>query len=133
MVINKHTLANGLTIVHSPDSNTKMIAVNILYKVGSRNEDEDRTGFAHLFEHLMFGGSVNIPDYDTPLQLACGENNAFTTCDYIFVEAEEVRRRVGQSGFFVANRAGLGVGVRRTGRLAGRKERNAKYQHSEQC
>lgn len=82
MVINKHTLANGLTIVHSPDSNTKMVAVNILYKVGSRNEDEDRTGFAHLFEHLMFGGSVNIPDYDTPLQLACGENNAFTTCDY---------------------------------------------------
>lgn len=82
MVINKHTLSNGLTIVHSPDKNTKMVAVNMLYKVGSRNESESMTGFAHLFEHLMFGGSINIPDYDTPLQLACGENNAFTTCDY---------------------------------------------------
>lgn len=59
-----------------------MAAVNVLYKVGARNESPERTGFAHLFEHLMFGGSVNIPDYDGPLQLVGGENNAFTNNDY---------------------------------------------------
>lgn len=59
-----------------------MAAVNVLYKVGARNEDYDRTGFAHLFEHLMFGGSAHIPSYDEPVQLAGGENNAFTNNDY---------------------------------------------------
>ena len=80
--MNKHTLPNGLRIVHQQDVSTQMVTLNVLYKVGSRNEDERHTGFAHLFEHLMFGGSVNIPDYDTQLQLACGDNNAFTTNDY---------------------------------------------------
>jgi predicted Zn-dependent peptidase len=59
-----------------------MVAMNILYNVGARDEDPELTGFAHLFEHLMFGGSVNIPDFDTPLQMAGGENNAFTNNDY---------------------------------------------------
>lgn len=58
-----------------------MVVFNILYDVGARDEDEERTGFAHLFEHLMFGGSVNIPSYDEPLQMAGGENNAYTTND----------------------------------------------------
>ena len=81
MQINRHTLPNGLTILHSYTSDTQMAAVNILYRVGARNESPSQTGFAHLFEHLMFGGSVNIADYDTPLQMAGGENNAYTTND----------------------------------------------------
>lgn len=79
--INRHVLANGLRLVHSQDDSTQMVALNILYNVGARDEHPDHTGFAHLFEHLMFGGSVNIPDYDTPLQLAGGENNAWTNND----------------------------------------------------
>lgn len=78
----KKTLANGLTVIVHEDPSTPMAAVNVLYKVGARNEDYDHTGFAHLFEHLMFGGSVNIPSYDEPVQLAGGENNAFTNNDY---------------------------------------------------
>ncbi|WP_071134365.1 M16 family metallopeptidase [Millionella massiliensis] len=78
----KKTLANGLTVIVHEDPSTPMVAVNVLYKVGARNEDYDHTGFAHLFEHLMFGGSVNIPSYDEPVQLAGGENNAFTNNDY---------------------------------------------------
>lgn len=78
----KKTLANGLTVIVHEDPSTPMAAVNVLYKVGAKNEDFDRTGFAHLFEHLMFGGSVNIPSYDEPVQLAGGENNAFTNNDY---------------------------------------------------
>ena len=78
----KKILANGLTVIVHEDPSTPMAAVNVLYKVGSRNERDDRTGFAHLFEHLMFGGSVHIPDYDEPVQLAGGENNAFTNSDY---------------------------------------------------
>lgn len=75
------TLSNGLkTIVHE-DASTPLVTINILYKVGARDEDPNRTGFAHLFEHLMFGGSENIPDYDGPLQLAGGDNNAFTNND----------------------------------------------------
>ena len=81
MLFSKFTLDNGLTVIHHPDFNTKLCVMNILYKVGSRNEKIDKTGFAHLFEHLMFGGSVNIPDYDTVLQLAGGDNNAFTSND----------------------------------------------------
>lgn len=78
----KFTLDNGLTVIAHRDRNTPMIAMNIIYKVGSRDEDPERTGFAHLFEHLMFGGSVNIPKYDEPLQKAGGENNAFTNNDF---------------------------------------------------
>ena len=79
--VNKHTLDNGLRIVHSQDKTTQMVALNILYDVGAKDEDENHTGFAHLFEHLMFGGSVNIPDYDTHVQNAGGENNAWTNND----------------------------------------------------
>lgn len=74
-------LDNGLTVLVHEDHTTAMAVVNILYKVGARDESPDKTGFAHLFEHLMFGGSVNIPNYDAPLQAAGGENNAFTTND----------------------------------------------------
>ena len=79
--INRHILANGLRLVHSQDDSTQMVALNILYNVGARDEHPEHTGFAHLFEHLMFGGSVNIPDYDAPLQLAGGGNNAWTNND----------------------------------------------------
>jgi len=75
------TLKNKLKVIVHQDNSTPMACVNILYDVGARDEDESRTGFAHLFEHLMFGGSVNIPNYDEPLQLVGGENNAFTTND----------------------------------------------------
>ena len=74
-------LANGLRVVVHEDSSTPMIAVNVLYNVGARDESPDKTGFAHLFEHLMFGGSANIPNFDEPIQLAGGENNAFTNND----------------------------------------------------
>lgn len=77
----KYKLDNGLTVLLHRDDSTPMVAVNTLYDVGARDESEDKTGFAHLFEHLMFGGSVNIPEFDTPLQLAGGENNAFTSND----------------------------------------------------
>ena len=82
MKINRKTLSNGLRIVHHQDTGTQMVAVNTIYKVGARNEDPEHTGFAHLFEHLMFGGSINIPDFETPLQEASAENNAFTDADY---------------------------------------------------
>ncbi|MCL2132529.1 MAG: insulinase family protein [Lentimicrobiaceae bacterium] len=77
----KYKLDNGLTVILHQDKNTPIAAVNITYNVGSRDENPNRTGFAHLFEHLMFGGSKNIPKYDTPLQNAGGENNAFTNVD----------------------------------------------------
>lgn len=79
--VNRYILENGLRIVHSEDDSTQMVALNLLYNVGSRDEHPQHTGFAHLFEHLMFGGSVNIPDYDTPVQNAGGENNAWTNND----------------------------------------------------
>lgn len=82
MEYTRHTLGNGLTVITHTDNTSPMVAVNLLYNVGARDEDPTLTGFAHLFEHLMFGGSVNIPDYDTPLQNAGGENNAFTNNDY---------------------------------------------------
>lgn len=81
MQINKHVLENGLRIVHHPMAGTQMVALNLVYDVGARDEHPDHTGFAHLFEHLMFGGSLHIPDFDTPLQLAGGENNAWTNND----------------------------------------------------
>lgn len=77
----RHTLSNGLILLINIDHTTPLVAVNILYNVGSKDESVDKTGFAHLFEHLMFGGSENIPDFDTPLQNAGGENNAFTNSD----------------------------------------------------
>lgn len=78
---NRFKLDNGLTVLVHEDHTTAMAVVNILYKVGARDESPDQTGFAHLFEHLMFGGSVNIPNYDAPLQSVGGENNAFTSND----------------------------------------------------
>ena len=77
----KFTLSNGLRVLVHEDKSTPMAVVNVIYDAGSRDEDSGKTGFAHLFEHLMFGGSINIPSYDEPLQLAGGENNAFTTND----------------------------------------------------
>lgn len=78
---NEVVLANGLRILVHEDPATPLAAVNILYKVGARDEDPNKTGFAHLFEHFMFEGSVNIPEFDSPLQFASGENNAFTSND----------------------------------------------------
>jgi zinc protease len=75
------TLDNGLILLVHEDKTTPLVAMNILYNVGARDESPSKTGFAHLFEHLMFGGSANIPSYDEPLQQAGGENNAFTTND----------------------------------------------------
>ncbi|HEV3324458.1 MAG TPA: pitrilysin family protein, partial [Puia sp.] len=87
-------LDNGLRVIVHEDASTPMAIVNMLYDVGARDEDPKKTGFAHLFEHLMFGGSVNIDDFETPLQLAGGENNAFTTNDftnyYIQLPAENI-------------------------------------------
>jgi zinc protease len=77
----KFQLSNGLRVIVHQDKSTPIACLNILYDVGSRDEHPDQTGFAHLFEHLMFGGSVNIDNYDEPLQLVGGENNAFTTND----------------------------------------------------
>ena len=77
----RFSLANGLTVIVHTDISTPMAVVNVIYDVGARDENPDKTGFAHLFEHLMFGGSINIPEYDEPLQKAGGENNAFTTND----------------------------------------------------
>ncbi|MEP7128365.1 MAG: pitrilysin family protein [Chitinophagales bacterium] len=77
----KSSLGNGLKILVHEDRSTPLAAVNLLYNVGSRDETPDQTGFAHLFEHLMFGGSRNIPVFDEPLQKASGENNAFTSTD----------------------------------------------------
>ncbi|MEI8054230.1 MAG: pitrilysin family protein [Bacteroidota bacterium] len=77
----KFTLENGLRVLVHEDKSTPMAVLNVLYDVGARDENPEKTGFAHLFEHLMFGGSINIPSYDEPLQVAGGENNAFTTND----------------------------------------------------
>ncbi|MBQ2374563.1 MAG: insulinase family protein [Alistipes sp.] len=83
MIKYQHTkLNNGLEVISNRDSTSRLVAVNILYKVGARNEDPNCTGLAHLFEHLMFRGTHNVPDFDTPIQMACGENNAFTNNDY---------------------------------------------------
>ena len=78
----KKTLDNGLRVIIHRDSSTPLVTINILYQVGARNEREDRTGFAHLFEHLMFGGTRRYPDYDLEVDAMGGENNAFTNNDY---------------------------------------------------
>ncbi|MCX6336283.1 MAG: pitrilysin family protein [Bacteroidetes bacterium] len=77
----RFVLENGLRVLVHEDNSTPMAVINVLYDVGARDENPEQTGFAHLFEHLMFGGSINIPDYDGPLQKAGGENNAYTTND----------------------------------------------------
>lgn len=77
----RYKLDNGLTVIHHYEPASSMAVVNVMYDVGARDEQEDKTGFAHLFEHLMFGGSVNVPDFDTPLQRAGGTNNAYTSND----------------------------------------------------
>ena len=77
----KFTLNNGLRVIVHEDKSTPMAVVDVMYDVGARDEDEEHTGFAHLFEHLMFGGSLHIESYDEPLQMAGGENNAYTTND----------------------------------------------------
>lgn len=90
----KFKLKNNLTVIVHQDKSTPMACLNIIYDVGARDEQEQKTGFAHLFEHLMFGGSINIPNYDEPLQIVGGENNAFTTNDvtnyYCTVPAENL-------------------------------------------
>ena len=78
----RKTLANGLTVLANRDRQSKLAAVNILYKVGARNENPGRTGFAHLFEHLMFRGTRSVENFDLPVQMASGDNNAFTNNDY---------------------------------------------------
>jgi len=87
-------LNNGLRVIVHEDSSTPMAVLNVLYDVGAKDESPDKTGFAHLFEHLMFGGSVNIADFEAPLQIAGGENNAFTTNDftnyYVQLPAENI-------------------------------------------
>ena len=77
----RFVLDNGLRVIVHEDRSTPMAVVNMMYDVGARDEDPDKTGFAHLFEHLMFGGSIHIKNYDEPLQMAGGENNAYTTND----------------------------------------------------
>ncbi len=90
----RFSLSNGLKVIVHRDTSTPMAVVNVMYDVGARDEDPNKTGFAHLFEHLMFGGSINIPVYDEPLQMAGGENNAYTTNDltnyYIQLPAENL-------------------------------------------
>lgn len=81
IVYHKFILDNGLRVIVHEDHSTPMAMVNVLYDVGAKDEQPDKTGFAHLFEHLMFGGSIHIPNYDEPLQIAGGQNNAFTTDD----------------------------------------------------
>ncbi|WP_114777421.1 M16 family metallopeptidase [Botryobacter ruber] len=94
------TLDNGLQVIVHEDHSTPMAVLNVLYNVGSRDEDENHTGFAHLFEHLMFSGSKNIPVYDEPLQRVGGENNAFTSPDitnyYLSVPAQNI-----ETGFWL--------------------------------
>ncbi|MDA3952696.1 MAG: pitrilysin family protein [Bacteroidales bacterium] len=90
----KFILENGLKVIVHNDPSTTLVAFNVLYNVGARDENPEKTGFAHLFEHLMFEGSINIPSYDRPLQLAGGENNAYTTNDitnyYITLPKENI-------------------------------------------
>ena len=93
-------LDNGLRVLVHHDKSTPLVALNMLYDVGSRDEDPEMTGLAHLFEHLMFGGSINIPEFDLPLQLAGGENNAFTNNDitdyYLTLPTENI-----ETGFWL--------------------------------
>jgi zinc protease len=100
ILYNQFTLDNGLRVIVHEDHSVQIAVMNILYDVGSRDESENKTGFAHLFEHLMFGGSLNIPNYDEPLQRVGGENNAFTNNDitnyYLTVPAANI-----ETGFWL--------------------------------
>ena len=93
-------LSNGLKVFVHEDPTVQIAVMNLLYDVGSRDERPDKTGFAHLFEHLMFGGSMNVPNYDEPLQLVGGDNNAFTNTDitnyYLTVPASNI-----ETGFWL--------------------------------
>ena len=104
----KYNLDNGLRILIHEDCSTPLVAMNIIYDVGSRDEDPEMTGMAHLFEHLMFGGSQNIPDFDTPLQMAGADNNAFTNNDitnyYLTIPANNL-----QIGFWLESDRMLGL------------------------
>lgn len=106
----KFILGNGLTVIHHEDKSTELCVLNLLYKVGSKNEEAHKTGFAHLFEHLMFGGSIHIPNYDEPLQLAGGENNAFTSNDitnyYLSLPANNI-----ETGFWLESDRMLGLAI----------------------
>ncbi len=90
----KYTLENGLNVILNHDPHTPLVHVNLLYRVGAKHENPERTGFAHLFEHLMFSGSKHVPDYDKVVQEVGGENNAFTNNDftnyYISLPAENI-------------------------------------------
>ena len=108
MKINKLRFNNGLRLVHNEDTSTQMVALNVVYDVGARDEHPEHTGFAHLFEHLMFGGSVNVPDYDTPLQLAGGENNALTNNDITNYFLTVPRPNV-ETGFWLESDRMLGL------------------------
>ena len=96
----KFVLDNGLRVIVHEDKSTPMAVLDVMYDVGARDEEPHRTGFAHLFEHLMFGGSINIESYDEPLQMAGGENNAYTTNDltnyYLQLPAENL-----ETGFWL--------------------------------
>lgn len=104
----RFTLENGLKVLVHEDNSTPLVAMNILYDVGSKDEDPEMTGLAHLFEHLMFGGSINIPEYDRPLQMVGGENNAFTNNDftnyYLTVPSENI-----ETGFWLESDRMLGL------------------------
>jgi zinc protease len=104
----RFTLDNGLIILIHEDHSTPLVALNIIYDVGSRDEDPEMTGMAHLFEHLMFGGSENIPDFDTPLQMAGAENNAFTNNDitnyYLTIPSNNL-----ETGFWLESDRMLGL------------------------
>jgi predicted Zn-dependent peptidase len=104
----KFTLENGLKVLVHEDNSTPLVAMNLLYDVGSKDEDPSMTGLAHLFEHLMFGGSVNIPEYDKPLQMVGGENNAYTNNDitnyYLTVPSENI-----ETGFWLESDRMLGL------------------------
>ncbi len=78
----RYTLPNGLRVIHNYDPSTVMVAVDVLYNTGARDEARSLTGIAHLFEHLMFGGSVNVPEFDIVLENAGGESNAWTSSDF---------------------------------------------------
>lgn len=108
IIYNQYQLPNGLNVIHHFDDSTQLVVLNVLYNVGSKQESEDKTGFAHLFEHLMFGGSIHVKDYDVALQNVGGDNNAFTSNDitnyYLTVPANNI-----ETGFWLESDRMLGL------------------------
>jgi zinc protease len=108
IIYDRFTLDNGLRVLVHEDKSSPLVAMNVLYDVGSKDEDPGKTGLAHLFEHLMFGGSLNIAEYDKPLQMVGGENNAFTNNDitnyYLTVPSENI-----ETGFWLESDRMLGL------------------------